>query len=94
MDFFIRDLGVVEIPLVDRRSDLDPQLPVLANQLPSLAQAEGLCRDLVDREWDSVLREKLPRLLAVGSPPQVIENRFLHAGNPVSVGGTSYHGFH
>lgn len=79
LDLVVADLGLVEIPFMDRGSDFDPEPPVSPDQLPSLLGAERSCRNLVNLDRDSVAREELPRLNARGSPLQIIENRIDHS---------------
>lgn len=91
VDLVVGDLGLVEIPFMDRGSDFDPEPPVSPDQLPSLLGAQRSRRNLVNLDRDSVVREELPRLNARGSPFQIIENRLDHTAAPFRFRRTSYH---
>ncbi len=88
-DLFIGDLAVVEIPFEDRRSRLDPEPPMLPDEVPRLLRAEGLCGDLVQCKGDLMVREELPRLDAGGSPLKIVENHLGHTCLPLLIAGSS-----
>lgn len=66
---------------------------MLVHEVSGLSRAQGACGDLVDRKGDPVLREKLPRLDAGGSPLQMVENCLGHAAVPFLSRESSYHTF-
>lgn len=85
-DLLIRDLGAIDVPLLDHRSRRYPEAPVSPHERLRLFRTQGLRRDLVNRNGDPMLREKLPRLDAAGSPLQSVEDRLGHTA-PVSLAG-------